>query len=252
MLSYGTVECSVPPHVWGGFSELLPLHPNTVLHRLVPDLTAEAAVLFNPLGAGVEWAVSGAGTRLGDTAVVLGSGQRGLACVVALRAAGAGPVVVTGLASDRHKLELALELGADAAVDVTTHDLGEVVADLTDGRGADVVIDTTPKATEAFLQALEVVRRGGTICCAGIKGGRYVEGFDLDQLIAKAVTVRGMFATNSASFGQALQILATRDLPLERLQTHSFPLDQAPDALETLGGDRPGERAIYVAVHPQE
>ena len=68
---------------------------------------ADLAALFNPLGAGVAWAVQAPGTSLGDTVVVLGAGQRGLCCVVALRAAGAGTVIVTDVASAEDKLRLA-------------------------------------------------------------------------------------------------------------------------------------------------
>ena len=91
------------------------LHPNTRLHRVSSSLPADIAVLFNPVAAGVRWAYSEPSLRMGDTIVVLGAGQRGLACVIAARAAGARQIIVTDLARSSDKLEFALELGADAA-----------------------------------------------------------------------------------------------------------------------------------------
>ena len=64
-------------------------------------------MLFNPLAAGIRWATTEPDLRLGDTIVILGAGQRGLACVIAARAAGAGQIIVTDLARSVAKLELA-------------------------------------------------------------------------------------------------------------------------------------------------
>jgi threonine dehydrogenase-like Zn-dependent dehydrogenase len=72
------------------------LDPHSLVHRISPDIPVELAVLFNPLGAGFRWAVELPGTRVGDTVVILGPGQRGLAGVIACREAGAGCVIVTG------------------------------------------------------------------------------------------------------------------------------------------------------------
>jgi threonine dehydrogenase-like Zn-dependent dehydrogenase len=252
MLSYGTVERSCPPGLWGGFAEYLPLHPNTVLHHVDPRVPADLAVLFNPLAAGVKWSVTAAGTRSGDTVVVLGPGQRGLACVVALRAAGAGPVIVTGLPADDYKLALARDLGADHAIDVSRADLRERVRAITSGQGADVVIDTTPKSADAVTDALHIAGTGGTVVLAGIKGNHLVETFDADLVIAKELTIKGMYATDHLSFTRALRIIGLRPPGLERLHTHSFGLDDAAEALRMLAGDVPGSNAINIVVHPHD
>jgi threonine dehydrogenase-like Zn-dependent dehydrogenase len=83
----------------------------------------------------------------GTTVVVLGAGQRGLAAVVAAKAAGAEQIIVTGLSVDRHKLDLALELGAEHVIDVETEDTFSRVYELTDGECADVVLEVASSAT---------------------------------------------------------------------------------------------------------
>ncbi|WP_138733717.1 zinc-binding dehydrogenase [Modestobacter excelsi] len=125
------------------------------------------------------------GVSLGTSVLVLGSGQRGLANVVASRSVGAGLVITTGLAVDRHKLDLALELGADAVIDVESESTVDRVLELTGGRGVDVVVDTTPRATAPISDALDVLRPGGRIVLAGIKS-RLMDGVPVDKVVARA------------------------------------------------------------------
>src|SRR5580692_4577661 len=85
------------PGLWGGYAEYMYLDPHTVMHKVAPSLPIELVALYQPLAAGMRWAVQEPGTKIGDTVVILGCGQRGLASVVAVREAGAGRVIVTGL-----------------------------------------------------------------------------------------------------------------------------------------------------------
>jgi threonine dehydrogenase-like Zn-dependent dehydrogenase len=140
---YGFISTSKPPSLWGGYAEYMYLDPQSIVHRMSQDVPAELAVLFNPLGAGFRWAVEMAGTKAGDTVAVLGPGQRGLASVIACREAGAGCIIVTGLAADERKLALARRFGAHHTIDVTTENPLARVREITDGRMADVVVDVT-------------------------------------------------------------------------------------------------------------
>src|SRR5215472_747270 len=160
---------------WGGFSEYIHLHPNAILHKVRRDIPAEVAVMFNPLGAGVRWAVHLGGVGLGDSVLILGTGQRGLAAVLASREAGAGTIIVTGLSRDAGKLALAREFGADVTIDVEAEDTVLRVAEITGGVGADVVLELTPMAAQPIRDALQAVRWGGRVVLAGLKGGQPVE-----------------------------------------------------------------------------
>jgi threonine dehydrogenase-like Zn-dependent dehydrogenase len=105
VFSYGLLGTEIEPSLLGGYSEYMYLHPNSVMHRMSAALPAEVAVLFNPLAAGIRWAATESDLRLGDTIVILGAGQRGLAAVIAARAAGAGKIIVTDLARASGKLD---------------------------------------------------------------------------------------------------------------------------------------------------
>src|SRR5215470_11975666 len=109
MFGYSYVPLSEPPGLWGAYADYMYLDPYSIVHRVRNDIPASIAVMFNPLGAGFRWAVEIPETRPGDTVLILGPGQRGLASVIAARAAGAGTIIVTGLGRDAPKLALAKE-----------------------------------------------------------------------------------------------------------------------------------------------
>ena len=249
-MSYGFIGLDEGSGLWGGFAEVMHLHPNTLVHRVPDGVPPELAVLFNPLGAGVRWASTVPRLQIGDTVVVLGAGQRGLACVVAARAAGAGTVVVTGLSRDRHKLDLALALGADAVVDVEEEDVLAAVPAALGDRPADVVIEATPHAVTVLADAVDLVRDGGTIVMAGLKGGRPVEGLVTDKIVLRDLVLHGVRGVDSPAYRQALEILASGRFDLAALSTHHFGLEDVPLAMDVLAGRVAGEQAINVTVRP--
>ncbi|CCH88349.1 putative alcohol dehydrogenase adh (fragment) [Modestobacter italicus] len=242
----------VEPSLYGGFAEHLYLTPNAVLHKIDASIPAEIAVMFNPLGAGVRWAAHLGGIGLGDTVLVLGAGQRGIASVIAARAAGAGTIITTGLAADEHKLALAREFGADHTLVVDGDDAVDTVErvrEITDGEMADVVLELTPMAAAPVTDALLAARHGGTVVLAGLKGNREIP-LRTDLVINRALTVRGAFGVDATAYAEAIALIESGRHPLEKLHTHTFGLADTALAIETLAGEVPGESAVHASVHP--
>jgi threonine dehydrogenase-like Zn-dependent dehydrogenase len=248
-VGHGVTPVKVRPGLWGGLAEYLYLSPNVVMHPIDKTLPAEIAVMYNPLGAGVRWACHLGGVGLGDTVLILGAGQRGLAAVIAARAAGAGTIIVTGLAADAHKLALAREFGADHTIVVDETDTVARVTELTDGELADVTLELTPMATAPVTDALLATRHGGRVVLAGLKGGKEVP-LRTDLIINRALTVQGAFGVDARGYAEAIRIIESRRFPLERLHTHTFGLDATTLAIETLAGEVEGQAAVHVSVHP--
>src|SRR5690606_33024534 len=196
------------------------------------------------------WAVEIPGTGPGDVVLILGPGQRGLASVIAARAAGADRVIVTGLSRDAKKLALALELGADAVIDVEAEDARRRVKELTGGRGADVVVEVSSNAPEPVADALHFVATGGRIVLAGVKGFRPVPDFVSDLIVVKEATIRGAFGVTSRAYEAAIRLIESGRIPLEKMHTHDFALEEAAEAIETLAGERPGEPSIHSCLLP--
>jgi threonine dehydrogenase-like Zn-dependent dehydrogenase len=243
--SYGFMPLSDGSGLNGAFSEYMVLRPNSVVHRVPEGISPEIATMYNPLGAGFDWTIERAGMMPGDSVLILGCGQRGIACAIAARSAGAERVFITGLGQDKIKLDLALKFGADEAINIEeSPDLVERLRDLTGGGFVDRVIDTTPGAVAPVLQAVEIVRPGGIVVLAGLKGEAKLEGLAADRIILKAIDVRGVVSVSSWGYQRALSRLAAGDLA--ELHSHSIPLVDAQRAIELIGTPE----ATHVAVMP--
>jgi threonine dehydrogenase-like Zn-dependent dehydrogenase len=247
---YSYIPLTEAPGLWGAYAEYMFLDANTLVHKIDPTLAPETAVLFNPLGAGFRWAVEIPQTGPGDTVVILGPGQRGLASVLATRQAGADKIIVTGLEADARKLELAREFGADHTVDVQNENAKQRIRELTNGRGADVVVDVSSYATEPVAESLDYVRAGGTVVLAGVKGFKPVPDFVSDKIVMKEISIRGAIGVTSTGYQSAIRLIESRTQPLERMHTHDFGLRDAELAIRTLAREIPGEESIHSCLLP--
>ena len=249
--SYGYLGLDVPPGLWGGYADYLYLSPTSLIHKIDDSIDAEIATLFNPLGAGFRWAVDMPKLQSGESIVILGPGQRGLASVIAAKEAGASPIIITGLSRDAAKLAVAREFGADVTIDVEKDDLRTKVREATGKGGADVVIDVTAYSTEAVVQSIDLARRGGRVVLAGTKGQKPVADFYSDRLVLKELTVFGALGVDTPNYLRAIRLIESRRYPLEKMHTHTLPLTEADRALRLLAGEEPGESAIHIALVPE-
>ncbi len=250
LFGHGYVPLAHSPGLWGGYADYMYLDPCSIVHRVRKDIPAALAVMFNPLGAGFRWAVEIPRTGPGDTVLVLGPGQRGLASVIAARAAGADTIIVTGLSRDAPKLALAREFGADHVIDIEAEDARTRVRELTGGRGADVVVEVTANAPEPVAEALHYAATGGRIVLAGVKGLKAVPEFVSDLVVMKELAILGAFAVTSRGYESAIRLIESGRVPLERMHTHDFRLEDAELAIRTLAGEVPGETSVHSCLRP--
>jgi threonine dehydrogenase-like Zn-dependent dehydrogenase len=146
--------------------------PDTV-RKLPPGVPWQAAACLDPADFAIG-AIRDGKVRLGDAVVVFSLGAIGLMAIQAARLAGAYPVIgVDPLATRR---QIALELGVDHVLDAGAVDVGLAVKELTGGRGADVCIEYSGKAS-ALQAALRGVAYLGTIV-AGAWPSPYPAGLD--------------------------------------------------------------------------
>ncbi|MGE0623442.1 MAG: zinc-binding dehydrogenase [Pseudomonadales bacterium] len=246
---YSYIPLSEAPGLWGGYAQYMYLHANSVIHRVDPSLPADLAVMFNPLGAGFRWAVEIPETKPGESVVILGPGQRGLSSVIACREVGAGKIIVTGLAADARKLELARTFGADHTVDVDNEPAVERVRALTDG-GADVVLDVSAYATQPVRDALDMVKPGGRIVLAGVKGFKAIDDFVSDLIVMKEVTIHGAIGVTSSGYRSAIRLIESGRIPIEQMHTHNFSLENADLAIRTLAREVEGDESIHSCLIP--
>jgi threonine dehydrogenase-like Zn-dependent dehydrogenase len=239
---YGnSLTCAQPPHLFGGWAELMYLLPGTRLFRvpegLPPELAAltEVVAVTHGLDAARALDGTGGGFRFGDSVLVLGAGPLGLLHLMKAELLGAGRLMAVDLFASR--LEVARAFGADVLLDASSTSAEErlaAVRDATDGFGADVVVHCSGHAT-TFPEALALVRPGGTV----IEPGTFVDMGDVPvnpsrDLCTKGVTVIGIGGETLPQYGPALRMLDRhrQRLPLAQLVSHRVGLDEVGDALE--------------------
>lgn len=251
LLTYGSmISCKDPPHLWGGYSEFLYLHPNARVHKIKRDILPEIGVLICAvLGNAVRWLQRIGKISRGDTVVIQGPGQQGLAGVVVAKEAGAEKIIVTGKTRDKIRFELAKLFGANETIDIDKMNPIEVVREITQGRMADVVIDVTGNPNGA-ISAIDLVKKKGTVILPGLYGMDKEIPLILDKIVYHEVKLQGVFSHDSHSVSQAIQLAELRKYPLEKMVTHRFPLNEAEKAIWVAGGMIEGEDPIKVVIIP--
>ena len=247
---YGFIPADRPPGLWGGYAEYQYLGPDAMILPVPPSLDAVLATVFNPLGAGIRWAVTVPDTKPGDVVVVLGPGIRGLCASAAAKEAGAAFVMITGVgAHDAERLAIARSFGADLAVDVSDQDPVAALLDATGGL-ADVVVDVTAKAPSAFAQAISLSRPGGTVVVAGTRGSKRLEGFSPDPIVFKEIRLLGALGVDAPAYTSALELLASRPYPFEDLPRRVVGLDGAEELLIDMSGEGTGTPPVHGVIAP--
>ncbi len=166
----------------------------------------------------------------GTPSAVIGPGPFGLLHVQALRAAGAGPVVVFGRPGDEARLDIARRAGADEAIVVDRAGANDYVAELTGGVGMGLVIETAG-TSEGVQTALDITAGKGTLATLGIV--RHTE-IDVLQVMRKDMTWVGVVASVRRHWAEAIRLVASGRLKPSALITHRLPLTDALRGFDAL------------------
>jgi alcohol dehydrogenase/L-iditol 2-dehydrogenase len=217
--------------------------PRRLLHRVPDGVSLEEAALTEPFAVAYNALVVKSKINPGELVAVLGPGPVGLFCVQIAKLAGASTIVVSGTASDRKRLDVARQLGADIVVNANEEDPVAVVRSLWDGQGAHFVADAAGSSV-TLKQSLEMVRRNGRITKVG--WGPKPVGFSLDLLLEKAITLQGVFSQSWRSWEAVLELVRTKKATVKPLITHVMPLTEWKTAFDLL--DR--QEAIKVLLQP--
>jgi L-iditol 2-dehydrogenase len=259
---YGvSISAQDPPHLFGGWAEATYIYSKVRLTKIPEDIPWDVAVLTEPMTvaygalekAALPYPLAMEGFAPGDVVVIQGAGPLGMCLLVMARMFGAGRIIVVESASSQseYRCEIARELGADCVVnDPESRERIEKVLSLSHRRGADLVVECAG-VPQAVTEGLDMLRKGGTF----LEMGNFVDVGTVDinpnqHILMKEARILGIsgWPWQASSRVLALMRRYLHIIPIQRIVTHTFTIDEAETAIKTAME----ENAVKVVITPQK
>ena len=205
----------------------------------VPD---EVLALTEPLACVVR-AARKSKVTFGQSVVVIGAGPIGNLHVQLLRTIGAAPIIVADLSQER--VDMAVAAGADVGV-ADPEVLHAAIMDATDGRGADIVIESVGNAG-LYKLATTLIRKGGHIAAFGLTGAGEMLPLDILSTILQENSIKGSVAGIGEDMHDALTLLVHKRIDPSPFLSAVFDLEDIQTAFDTLG-QRPGDLKTQIRI----
>jgi L-iditol 2-dehydrogenase len=229
----------------GGFSEAFRVPAWNVskggVLKLPSSISFEVASLIEPLACCVR-ALRRCKVMPGDSVLVAGAGPVGMSHALVLEQMGAD-VILSDVSESR--LDFAKGAGFSRLIDAKKRDVPDEVRKETGGLGADVAIVATG-SSEAIVQALRSIRKGGRVCLFGVPAKGSVLPYDVSELYNAEQQILTSYAATEDDTKEALRILTLNASEFEKLVTHQFPLSRLEEAVEIASA----ARAMKVVITP--
>jgi D-arabinose 1-dehydrogenase-like Zn-dependent alcohol dehydrogenase len=221
------------PHFVGAYGDYFYVRPNAAIYKVpegVPDeVVAGANCALSQVIAGFERCA----LRFDEAVVIQGAGGLGLYATAVAKAFGARMVVTVDAVADR--LEMASRFGADATININElpdpKARAKQIKHLTDGRGADVVMEVVGAAAVVPEGIRMLAQHGRYVGIGCINAGQTYEA-DPSRLVMANKSFIGVALYEPDVLGKALRFLSRyrEQLPLDELVSRKFPLTEIDDA----------------------
>lgn len=226
----------------GGFAQYSVV-PEGQCFRLSPDLPYEVGAMAEPIACCLH-GIDLAQIRPGQRVLVIGGGAIGLIMAQLARLSGAASVIVSEPIEMRRKI--AMEVGADGAIDPIHEDVRARFLALTGCDGAEVVIECVGRPV-AVKQAVEAAAPGAMLMLFSVPSVGATYELPLFDIFKKELTIRGSMV-NPDTHARAVALLNAGRLQIEPLITHRFPLTDVEGAIKM----QMSAESIKVLVKPWE
>ena len=184
-----------------------------------------------------------AGVGAGSTVAVIGPGPIGMMAMKIARAMGSARVIVVGRGS---RLQSAVKMGCDDAVDFTLCDPVERVRELTDGMGVDVCFESSG-AKGTLGQGIRMCRRGGKVVMLGVATDDVLEEIPARFTTANEITIHGSKA-NPNTCWKVMELVGRGRIHVKEMVTHTFDLEHVADAIDTYVNRK--DNVMKVVIYP--
>jgi threonine dehydrogenase-like Zn-dependent dehydrogenase len=247
-----TPPAGAAPYFVGTFADYYYVPAGMPVFRVPDELRSDVLAPVNCAMGTATQALISAGCGLGSTVVVQGAGGLGLTAIAMAKDMGADTVIVFDRIPSR--LEIAKEFGADHTINAAEFtDAAQrvkMVHELTQGRGADIVLEFVGLA-DLVPEGVAMLRRGGTYVDVGLFfPGRTIT-FDFSTIVMSGKRIMGSAMYRPIVLAQVLDFLVRNQghRPFEKLVSHRFPLDDINTAFsqsEWADQQTPVVRAVLV------
>lgn len=208
----------------GGFGEYS-LVPAAQAFKLGDSVPYEAGAMAEPVACCLH-GIDLAGIKAGDRVCIVGGGAIGLIMLQLAKLSGASSLVLSE--PNEKRRQVALSLGADAAIDPTAPDARSAY-EAALGDGADVVIECVGN-NAAVKSAFQLAKKGATIVLFSVPKVDATFDLPLFDVYKKELTIRGSFV-NPDTHERAVRLINSGKLDFTSIITHRFNLDQLPEAI---------------------
>ena len=219
--------------LWGAYAEYIRVPARTVrvnVQQIPQHVSYEEAAIAEPLACVLHGA-DRAGIRLGDTVAIIGAGPIGLLHLLTAKKLGAARVIISDLVEER--LAFARKLGADGTIHAKHEDNVEAVKRMTNGYGADVVVEAIGLPV-TWEQALRMVRKGGMVLEFGGSPPGTTFALSTELIHYGEITVRAAFHATPSYFRKAMDLIASGTLNVKQIITRHMPLKEISKAFDIL------------------
>ena len=227
----------------GGFAEYVRVMDWIVEHgtvRIPEDVSFEQACFVEPVNTCMK-GIQAVGLRPGETVLAIGQGPIGVILSVLAKRAGA-TLITSDLYPER--LRIGSSCGIDLTIDASRADVVTRVRELTEGRGADAVI-LAVGGNSLIQTAMDAARPGGRILLfAQTQHGETV--IDPAAICVDEKTLLGSYSASVDLQEEAVRFVMNREMDLERLVSHRFPLSESPQALDLAAHPKPSSMKIMI------
>ncbi|MDJ0916204.1 MAG: L-threonine 3-dehydrogenase [Woeseiaceae bacterium] len=217
----------------GAFAEYIAV-PAFNVFKLPDAISDDMAAILDPLGNATHTALSF--DLVGEDVLITGAGPIGIMAVAIARFAGARHIVITDI--NDYRLDLARQMGATKAINVTLESLDDTMRQLGMEEGFDVGMEMSGNAA-AFNDMLRTMHHGGRVAILGIPPGGTT--IDWNQVIFKGLILKGIYGREMFETWYKMSSMLQSGLNIAPIITHHYPAAEFQPAFDLMASGQSGK-----------
>lgn len=221
----------------GAFGEYLVL-PASNAFKLDDFISDEVAAIFDPFGNAVHTALSF--DAVGEDVLITGAGPIGIMAAAVAKHAGARYVIITDV--NEYRLNIARQMGATRAVNVSKDDLGMIMGELHMLEGFDIGMEMSGNPS-AQTQLFKYMNNGGRVAMLGIPPGEST--INWSDIIFKGLILKGIYGREMFETWYKMASMIRSGLDITRIITHRLPIDEYEKGFEIMASGQSGKVLLY-------